>query len=315
MLRVQCFHEPMPPLEEHHVGPAPAAADRHGGSGRAGHGRGRSRSGELRAHALGEARRICSSSSRPSPARNSSTRCSTPQSASSAICSTRRGRLAREHAAAVGGRGHALPGPGHADVVAQGERGRRRAIALPAEPGQLGAARAQLLRRAIDRMPGGPEAGRTAKRPRGYGLRPRWADAASARAWARRRVAELRVLSREATASALVHSSRIASRNSSVMAPRSGEGHPSMALSAATHPAPTPNTNRPPLSASSEEIILAVTTALRYGHDEHGGPELHPAGRPRDHARGSTSGSKMVSPKFTMLARGTTTWSLTHTES
>jgi hypothetical protein len=36
-----------------------------------------------------------------------------------------------------------------------------------------------------------------------------------------------------------------------------------MALSAATQPAPIPKSTRPPLSASSEETILAVTTALR----------------------------------------------------
>ena len=79
------------------------------------------------------------------------------------------------------------------------------------------------------------------------------------------------------------------------------------ALSAATQPAPMPSTTRPPLSASSEETILAVTTALRYGHDEHRGAEPHPAGRP-GHARPSvTSGSKTVSPKFTTLACGTTT--------
>ena len=47
------------------------------------------------------------------------------------------------------------------------------------------------------------------------------------------------------------------------MAPRSAKETPSAALSAATHPAPIPNTTRPPLRASSEEIILAVTTALR----------------------------------------------------
>ena len=47
------------------------------------------------------------------------------------------------------------------------------------------------------------------------------------------------------------------------MGPRSAKGTPSIALSAATHPAPIPSTTRPPLSASSDETILAVTTALR----------------------------------------------------
>ena len=61
----------------------------------------------------------------------------------------------------------------------------------------------------------------------------------------------------------LVHSSCIARRYSSVMGPRSAKGTPSIALSAATHPAPTPSTTRPPLSASSDETILAVTTAWR----------------------------------------------------
>ena len=60
-----------------------------------------------------------------------------------------------------------------------------------------------------------------------------------------------------------VHSSCIARRCSSVIGPRSAKGTPSIALSAATQPAPMPSTTRPPLSASSEETILAVTTALR----------------------------------------------------
>ena len=103
-----------------------------------------------------------------------------------------------------------------------------------------------------------------------------------------------------------VHSSCIACRYSSVMAPRSAKGTPSIALSAATQPAPMPKTTRPPLSASSEEIILAVTTALRYGTISTVVPSrtrlVAPATTPS-----VTSGSKTVSPKLTTLAFGTTT--------
>ena len=90
------------------------------------------------------------------------------------------------------------------------------------------------------------------------------------------------------------------------MGPRSTKDTPSRALSAATQPAPIPSTTRPPESASSEDTILAVTTAFRYGTMSTVVPSrtrlVAPARTPS-----VTSGSKMVSPKFTMLAFGTTT--------
>ena len=87
-----------------------------------------------------------------------------------------------------------------------------------------------------------------------------------------------------------------------------------MLLSAATHPAPTPTVTRPPLSASSDESILAVTTALRYGTISTVVPSRTRRVAPAATAS-VTRGSKTVSPKFAMFARGTTTWSLTQTES
>ncbi len=116
------------------------------------------------------------------------------------------------------------------------------------------------------------------------------------------------------TGSALVHSSRIARRCSSVMAPRSANGTPRMADSAASQPAPIPRITRPPLSASSVETIFAVTTALRYGTMSTVVPSLTRLVAPAATAR-VTNGSKMASPKLATLAFGATTWSLTHTES
>ena len=57
-----------------------------------------------------------------------------------------------------------------------------------------------------------------------------------------------------------------------------------------------------------------MTTALRYGTMSTVVPSCTRLVAPAITLR-ETSGSKMVSPKFTMLARGTTTWSLTHTDS
>src|SRR2546428_4329504 len=113
---------------------------------------------------------------------------------------------------------------------------------------------------------------------------------------------------------ALVHNSRIASRSSSVIAPRSLNGTDSMALSSAPQPAPTPSTTRPPLSASSDETILAVTTAWRYGTISTVVPSRTRLVAPAT-TDSVTSGSKTVSPKLLTLARGTTTRSLTHTQS
>jgi len=104
----------------------------------------------------------------------------------------------------------------------------------------------------------------------------------------------------------LVQSSCIAARYSSVMAPRSAKGTPRAALSAATQPAPMPSTTRPPESASSEAIILAVTTALRYGMMSTVVPSRTRRVAPATTAS-VTRGSKTVSPKLTTLACGTTT--------
>jgi len=78
------------------------------------------------------------------------------------------------------------------------------------------------------------------------------------------------------------------------------------ALSAASQPAPIPRTNRPPLKASSEEIIFAVTTALRYGTMSTVVPSRTRLVAPAMTAS-VTRGSKTVSPKFLTLACGTTT--------
>jgi hypothetical protein len=172
------------------------------------------------------------------------------------------GGLAREHAPGVGGRRRTLTGPEDPDVVAERECRNRRAAARLAESRQLGAAGPQLLRRAIDRMPGRAELGGTAERGPAVAADPD------------RRVRLLQGFGLEGEAveprvrpandgARLVQSSCIARRCSSVMAPRSAKGTPSAALSAATQPAPIPRTTRPPLSASSEETILAVTRALR----------------------------------------------------
>jgi hypothetical protein len=83
--------------------------------------------------------------------------------------------------------------------------------------------------------------------------------------------------------SRFVHSSCIATRYSSVTAPRSANGTPSAALSAATHPAPIPNTNRPPLNATVEiggpeaipldelarEVLSAKGDSLPIVEDRH----------------------------------------------
>src|SRR5439155_23396215 len=66
-------------------------------------------------------------------------------------------RLAGDHAAGVGGGGRTLARLKDADVVAQGERRDVHPTARCAESRELGAARAQLVRRAIDRMPRGAE--------------------------------------------------------------------------------------------------------------------------------------------------------------
>src|SRR5438093_4088657 len=106
--------------------------------------------------------------------------------------------------------------------------------------------------------------------------------------------------------SRLVQSSRIVSTYSAVMAPRSAKGTPSATLSAATQPAPIPRMKRPPLSASSDETILAVTTGFRYGTMRTVVPSRTRLVAPATTAS-VTSGSNTVSPKLTTLACGTTT--------
>jgi len=73
-------------------------------------------------------------------------------------------RLSREHAAAVSRCRRSLAGPHDADVVAKRERRRHGAATRLAESRQLGPAGPQLLRRTVDRMPGGAELGGATKR-------------------------------------------------------------------------------------------------------------------------------------------------------
>src|SRR5688500_18386101 len=68
------------------------------------------------------------------------------------------GRLASEHASRMGGRRRLGPGREDADVVAKRDGRGRRPSAQLGQPRELRAARAQLRRRAIDRVPGGAEA-------------------------------------------------------------------------------------------------------------------------------------------------------------
>jgi hypothetical protein len=65
--------------------------------------------------------------------------------------------------------------------------------------------------------------------------------------------------------SALGQISCIARRCSSVMAPRSANGTPSMADSATTQPAPIPRITRPALSTSIDATILAFTIRCDRG--------------------------------------------------
>ena len=67
----------------------------------------------------------------------------------------------------------------------------------------------------------------------------------------------------EATSPA--HSSVMAARYSSVIAPRWPNGTPSAANSGSDQPTPTPNTNRPPLNRSMLAAIRAVSSGWRYG--------------------------------------------------
>src|SRR5438309_2009853 len=70
--------------------------------------------------------------------------------------------------------------------------------------------------------------------------------------------------------------------------------------------APIPRMKRPPLSASSDETILAVTTGFRYGTMRTVVPSRTRLVAPATTAS-VTSGSNTVSPKLTTLACGTTT--------
>src|SRR5207247_11163079 len=169
---------------------------------------------------------------------------------------------------------------------------------------QLGSACPQLLWRAIDRVPGGPELDGAAERGPAVPPDPdRWV-------WLLQRFgledesAELRVLTskrRLPTGPKLTHRSRY----SSVMAPRSAKGTPSATLSAATQPAPIPRMKRPPLSASSDETILAVTTGFRYGTMRTVVPSRTRLVAPAKTAS-ATSGAKNVSPKLATVACRTT---------
>src|SRR5262249_59601701 len=58
---------------------------------------------------------------------------------------------------------------------------------------------------------------------------------------------------------------RSTSRYSSIRAPRSRKGTPSMSNSSVSQPAATPTSTRPPDSTSSVASSLARTTGWRYG--------------------------------------------------
>ena len=255
-LRIQCRHEPIPPWKRTTSGPLPrrCTAIRGAGSGR---------TSQLRPHALGEDRHLLVElaavggqeledqvlDAARRPARRSG----------------RPARPARRPARVRRAKRPARSGPGlqHVDVVAKRERRGRRAAASLAESRQLGPARPQLLRRTIDRMPRGAESGRAAQRGPAVAADPDRRVRLLHGLGLEDESAELRVLAGERRRSA-VHSSCIARRYSSVIGAALGErARPASRSRRPPSPRRCRSTTRPPLSASSEEIILAVTTALR----------------------------------------------------
>jgi hypothetical protein len=171
-----------------------------------------------------------------------------------------RGGLTGQYPPGVSGRRRILSGLADSDGVAQRERGHRGTAASLAEPSQLGLAGAQLGRRAIDRM---PRAELDVRRSAARLWPPTQIGGCGFCTGLGSKVSPLNCVYVPERRRRAVHSSCIARRCTSVIGPRSAKSTPSIALSAATHPAPMPSTTRPPLSASSDETILAVTTALR----------------------------------------------------
>jgi hypothetical protein len=153
-LRIQRFPEPMPSWKRMRSSPRRCAASPCAG-------RGRSR--EAGPHALGEDRHLRVELT-PVGGEELHDEVLDPAVGQLGDAIDQSRRLADEGVPGAGGRPRGLAGTEHADVVARRERRRRCASADLAEQRDLPPAGSQLLRRAIDRMPGHAELDGPAKR-------------------------------------------------------------------------------------------------------------------------------------------------------